>query len=108
LSKSFLIWLCIYECPYHAISFDDGEKTVAKCNLCHHRVDNGFYQACDDNTCLVHSIYFGDPAENEEKVLEKIKLRGGWGDILPKAIRVPGSKWVDGYLHHRMRCGRSF
>jgi len=69
--------LCINECPYHAISFDEDRKTAAKCNLCHHRVDNGLYPACADNICLAHCIYFGDPVEIEQKILEKRKLRGG-------------------------------
>ena len=80
--------LCIDECPYHAISFDEDRKTIAKCNLCHHRVDNGLYPACADNICLTHCIYFGDPAEIEQKILEKRKTRGGWREIIPKAIRV--------------------
>jgi len=80
--------LCIDECPYHAISFDDGKKTVAKCNLCHHRVDNGLYPACADNICLAHCIYFGDPSEIEQKILEKRKARGGWGNIIPNAISI--------------------
>jgi Fe-S-cluster-containing dehydrogenase component len=79
--------LCIDECPYHAIRFDEDRKTAAKCNLCHHRVDNGLYPACADNVCLAHCIYFGDPVEIEQKILEKRKLRGGWGEILPKEIR---------------------
>jgi hypothetical protein len=36
--------------------------------------------------CLAHCIYFGDPAGIEKKILEKKKARGGWGEILPKAI----------------------
>ena len=50
--------LCIEACPYRAIAFD-GEKAVAqKCNLCHHRVDNGLMPACADNVCLAHCIHF--------------------------------------------------
>jgi Fe-S-cluster-containing dehydrogenase component len=78
--------LCIDECPYHAISFDDEKKTAAKCNLCHHRVDKGLYPACADNICLAHCIYFGDPAGIEQKILEKRKARGGWGEIIPKVL----------------------
>ena len=79
--------LCIDKCPYHAIGFDEEKKTAAKCNLCHHRVDQGLYPACADNICLAHCIYFGDSAVIEQKILEKRKARGGGGDILPKAIR---------------------
>ncbi|MGZ3595543.1 MAG: hypothetical protein ACXWMV_09170 [Syntrophales bacterium] len=28
-------------------------------------------------------IYFGDPAEIEKQIMEKRKVRGGWGDIIP-------------------------
>ena len=31
-----------------------------KCNLYHHRVDQGFVPACADNTYLAHFIYFGE------------------------------------------------
>ncbi len=68
------------------ISFDDTKKIATKCNLCHHRVDNGLYPACADNICLAHCIYFGDPAEIEQKILEKRKIRGGWGEIIPKVL----------------------
>jgi Fe-S-cluster-containing dehydrogenase component len=50
--------LCLEACPYRAIAFD-GDKAVAqKCNLCHHRVDNGLVPACADNICLAHCIHF--------------------------------------------------
>ena len=78
---------CIEECPYQAIGFDDEKQSAFKCNLCHHRVDQGLYPACADNVCLGHCIYFGDPAEIEKKILEKRKVRGGQGRIIPKALR---------------------
>lgn len=55
--------LCIEACPYHAIGFDEENQTARKCNLCHHRVDQGLLPACADNVCLAHCIYFGDPKE---------------------------------------------
>jgi NADPH-dependent glutamate synthase beta subunit-like oxidoreductase len=79
---------CIQACPYDAITFDEKSGKTQKCNLCHDRVMNGLYPACADNICLAHCIYFGDPAEIEKKILEKRKARGGWGDILPKAISI--------------------
>jgi NADPH-dependent glutamate synthase beta subunit-like oxidoreductase len=81
---------CIQACPYDAIAFDQKIGKIQKCNLCHHRVANGLYPACADNVCLAHCIYFGDPAEIERKILEKRKIRGGWGEILPKALIAPG------------------
>jgi len=62
---------CIDACPYDAIDYDMSRGIAQKCNLCHHRVDKGLLPACADNVCLAHCIYFGDPAEIEEKILEK-------------------------------------
>jgi len=77
---------CIQACPYDAIAFDEKSGKTQKCNLCYQRVTNGLYPACADNICLAHCIYFGDPAEIEKKILEKRKIRGGWGEIIPKAL----------------------
>ena len=49
--------LCIDACPYDAIAFDPAKGVAQKCNLCHHRVDNGLYPACADNVCLAHCIH---------------------------------------------------
>jgi Fe-S-cluster-containing dehydrogenase component len=49
---------CIDECPYDAITFDDDKDIAQKCNLCHHRVDQGLIPACADNVCLAHCIHF--------------------------------------------------
>jgi len=49
---------CIAECPYDAIAFDDDSDIAQKCNLCHHRVDQGLIPACADNVCLAHCIDF--------------------------------------------------
>jgi NADPH-dependent glutamate synthase beta subunit-like oxidoreductase len=77
---------CIQACPYDAITFDGITGKVQKCNLCYERVINGLYPACADNVCLAHCIYFGDPAQIEKRILEKRMIRGGWGEIIPKAI----------------------
>jgi Fe-S-cluster-containing dehydrogenase component len=58
---------CIEACPYDAIDFDDEEGIAQKCNLCHHRVDQGLIPACADNVCLAHCIYFGDPEEIKQQ-----------------------------------------
>jgi len=79
---------CIQACPYDAITFDEKIGKARKCNLCYDRVTNGLYPACADNVCLAHCIYFGDPGEIEQNILEKRKMRGGWGDIIPKAITI--------------------
>jgi tetrathionate reductase subunit B len=50
---------CMDVCPYDAIAFDEDESLAQKCNLCHHRVDQGLLPACADNVCLAHCISFG-------------------------------------------------
>lgn len=47
---------CVTACPYHAIAFDRPRRVAAKCNLCHHRIDQGLLPACADNVCLAHCI----------------------------------------------------
>ncbi|RUA00060.1 MAG: 4Fe-4S ferredoxin [Deltaproteobacteria bacterium] len=49
---------CIAACPYDAIDFDADRDVAQKCNLCHHRVDQGLVPACADNICLAHCIGF--------------------------------------------------
>ena len=50
--------LCIDACPHRAVAFDRDKGVAQKCNLCHHRVDNGLVPACADNICLAHCIHF--------------------------------------------------
>ena len=47
---------CLEACPFHAVDFDEAADVAAKCNLCHHRVDQGLLPACADNVCLAHCI----------------------------------------------------
>jgi Fe-S-cluster-containing dehydrogenase component len=63
--------LCIEACPYEAITFEAEKGVARKCNLCHHRVDRGLIPACADNVCLAHCIYFGDPNEIGQVILNK-------------------------------------
>ena len=67
--------LCMDVCPYHAISFDRQKEVAKKCNLCHHRLDNGLMPACADNVCLAHCIYFGDPDDIQRQINEKYLRR---------------------------------
>ena len=50
--------VCIDACPYDAISYVDHRRIANKCNLCHHRIDEGLIPACADNVCPAHCIYF--------------------------------------------------
>jgi Fe-S-cluster-containing dehydrogenase component len=52
--------ICVDACPYDAITFDENTYVARKCNLCHHRVDQGLIPACADNVCLAHCIHFGE------------------------------------------------
>jgi Fe-S-cluster-containing dehydrogenase component len=63
---------CIEACPYDAIAFDRESVIARKCNLCHHRVDNGLMPACADNVCLAHCIHFGDRKEVVRKVGKQV------------------------------------
>ena len=49
---------CVQACPYDVIDFDDKNHIAQKCNLCHHRIDQGLLPACADNVCLAHCIEF--------------------------------------------------
>lgn len=51
---------CIDACPYEAIDYDMSRGIARKCNLCHHRVDQGLLPACADNVCLAHCIHFAE------------------------------------------------
>jgi Fe-S-cluster-containing dehydrogenase component len=66
---------CLEACPYDAIGFDEKEQIALKCNLCHHRVDQGLMPACADNVCLAHCIYFGDPISIHEIIKDKRSKR---------------------------------
>jgi ferredoxin len=77
---------CIQACPYDAITFNMAEAKAQKCNLCYERVTHGLYPSCADNVCLAHCIYFGDPAGIAKTIEEKRKIRGGWGETIPKHL----------------------
>lgn len=63
---------CIEACPYDAIAFDHESVIARKCNLCHHRVDNGLLPACADNVCLAHCIHFGDRIEMVKEIGKQV------------------------------------
>ena len=66
---------CLEACAYDGIWFDEGNQKAVKCNMCHHRVDQGLLPACADNFCLAHCIYFGDPTAIEEEIQAKRRKR---------------------------------
>ena len=50
---------CVDACPFEAIAFDTDADVARKCNLCHHRIDQGLIPACLDNVCLSHCMGLG-------------------------------------------------
>ena len=50
---------CMQACPYDALYLDPETLTVAKCNYCTHRVDQGYEPACVV-VCPVEAIVSGD------------------------------------------------
>ncbi len=46
-------------CPFHAAQYDDTAKTLAKCNLCAHRVSEGKPPACVE-ACPAGALQSGD------------------------------------------------
>ncbi len=65
---------CLEACPYGVIAFDEERGLARKCNLCHHRVDQGLYPACADNVCLGHCIYFGEPRKIRDEISKKHQI----------------------------------
>jgi Fe-S-cluster-containing dehydrogenase component len=59
---------CLEACPYNVIWFDESKQQAYKCNMCHHRIDQGIVPACADNICLAHCIHFGDPAAIQAEI----------------------------------------
>ena len=65
---------CMQACPYDAIYIDDDTHTVAKCNFCAHRVDQGLEPSCVV-VCPTHSIWVGD-LDDPTTEISKLVARG--------------------------------
>jgi Fe-S-cluster-containing dehydrogenase component len=57
---------CLLVCPFGALQFNPERNTVAKCSLCHHRLEKGLKPACVQ-ACPAGAIYFGDINEITKK-----------------------------------------
>ena len=51
--------ICISECPYDALLFDDEKDLARKCTMCSHRVDEGLEPFCV-LCCETEAMFFGD------------------------------------------------
>jgi len=64
---------CVTACLYRAITFDRAERVAMKCNLCHHRIDQGLLPACADNVCQAHCIRLvGAAASPEGEIHDRV------------------------------------
>ena len=57
---------CLQACPFSAIQFNEHQKSVNKCTLCHHRLEAGLKPACVQ-TCPAGAIQYGDINEITEQ-----------------------------------------
>jgi len=65
--------ICVSECPYGAIQFNESGNVAEKCNLCFHRIDQGLEPFCV-LCCEGQAIYFGDlDSLKERKIVKKRK-----------------------------------
>ncbi len=66
---------CLSGCPYGALVYDKEASRVRKCNLCRHRLDDGFEPFCV-LCCGSGAILFGDLADPGSAVSRLVSGRG--------------------------------
>ncbi len=71
---------CQMACPYDAIKWNSDLKIISKCNLCHHRLENGLEPACVE-TCFSGALS-----------LSLIELPEKTDEL---------EKEVEGFIHHK-------
>ena len=96
---------CILACPYDAIYVDPREKTIGKCNLCAHRLDQNLQPACV-SICPENAIVAGDlddPLSPISKLIasETIVVREPEHGTAPRLFYIGG---IDSHRHLRGFC----
>lgn len=69
--------VCLTACPYEIIIFNDKTNLAEKCNLCSHRIDEGFEPFCVI-CCEGQAIHCGDLNDPNSKVSLMISQRKGF------------------------------
>ncbi len=83
-----------FENPYADAKFASfREGTMAKCNLCAHRIDQGLEPACVV-TCPTEARIFGDLDESDGRLQQLIAERESWS-LLPEAETKPSVVYLD-------------
>jgi molybdopterin-containing oxidoreductase family iron-sulfur binding subunit len=80
--------------PYDTVKFAEfKEGTMAKCNLCAHRIDQGMEPACVV-TCPTEARIFGDLDDKDGPLQQLIEERDSW-TLLPEAETKPSVVYLD-------------
>lgn len=67
---------CISSCPHEAISYDEVNETLWKCNMCVDRIDRGLEPFCL-LCCEGEAIFFGDFDDPDSNVAKMISQSSG-------------------------------
>jgi len=78
---------CLQACPYGAICYSSKADVVEKCNLCHHRIDDGLEPFCVI-CCEGQAMHFGDLDDPLSQVSRLIAARGAF-NLMPEAGTSP-------------------
>jgi Fe-S-cluster-containing dehydrogenase component len=62
--------LCVYACPYGAMSFNELTKVVGKCNLCLERLEYGIEPSCVQH-CIGGALRYVTQEDLEETIKGK-------------------------------------
>ncbi len=84
--------VCLDACPYQAIAFNEDSGKAEKCNLCHHRLDQGqepFCQKC----CEGRAMHFGD-LNDPNSTVAQLAGRDGAFVLKPEAGTHPAVSYL--------------
>lgn len=63
---------CVSACPYEVISYNREWKTLEKCTLCSHRIDQGMLPICV-TACVTKALIFGDLNDPQSEISKFVK-----------------------------------